>query len=168
MPTIRSTTRSCVLSWGRAWSYLQCFLPSAAAAPALPQCHPPQEALSHLPTQAEWGSEHAAVLRFGGLAINPLPCHKQQAHRGRAVSCPLMWNPWLDQVSLWGLNKLAKAEWRMRSLCKRRTFKKWSLREWSRKWQPRQDSCLENPMDREAWWAAVHGVAKSQTWLVTK
>ena len=24
-------------------------------------------------------------------------------------------------------------------------------------------SCLENPMDRGAWWAAVHGVAKSQT-----
>ena len=28
---------------------------------------------------------------------------------------------------------------------------------------PLQDSCLENPMDRGAWWAAVHGVAKSQT-----
>ena len=25
--------------------------------------------------------------------------------------------------------------------------------------------CLENPMDGEAWWAAVHGVAKSRTWL---
>ena len=24
-------------------------------------------------------------------------------------------------------------------------------------------SCLENPMDREAWWAAVHSVAKSRT-----
>ena len=24
---------------------------------------------------------------------------------------------------------------------------------------------LENPMDGGAWWAAVHGVAKSQTWL---
>ena len=24
---------------------------------------------------------------------------------------------------------------------------------------------VENPMDRGAWWAAVHGVAKSQTWL---
>ena len=26
-------------------------------------------------------------------------------------------------------------------------------------------SCLENPMDREAWRATVHSVAKSQTWL---
>ena len=26
-------------------------------------------------------------------------------------------------------------------------------------------SCLENPMDRGAWWATVHGVAKSQTRL---
>ena len=28
---------------------------------------------------------------------------------------------------------------------------------------PLQYSCLENPMDREAWWATVHGVAKNQT-----
>ena len=26
-----------------------------------------------------------------------------------------------------------------------------------------QYSCLENPMDRGAWWAAVHGVTKSWT-----
>ena len=25
---------------------------------------------------------------------------------------------------------------------------------------PFQDSCLGNPMDTEAWWAAAHGVAK--------
>ena len=30
---------------------------------------------------------------------------------------------------------------------------------------PLQYSCLENPMDRGTWWAAVHGVAKSQTQL---
>ena len=30
---------------------------------------------------------------------------------------------------------------------------------------PFQYSCLENPMDRGAWRAAVHGVAKSQTLL---
>ena len=30
---------------------------------------------------------------------------------------------------------------------------------------PLQYSCLENPMDRGAWRATVHGVTKSQTWL---
>ena len=30
---------------------------------------------------------------------------------------------------------------------------------------PLQYSCLENPMDREAWWATVHGVAESWTRL---
>ena len=30
---------------------------------------------------------------------------------------------------------------------------------------PLQYSCLENPMDRGAWWATVHGVTKSQTRL---
>ena len=30
---------------------------------------------------------------------------------------------------------------------------------------PLQYSCLENPMDRGAWWAAVHGFAKSRTRL---
>ena len=30
---------------------------------------------------------------------------------------------------------------------------------------PLQYSCLENPMDGGAWWATVHGVAKSRTRL---
>ena len=30
---------------------------------------------------------------------------------------------------------------------------------------PLQCSCLENPMDRGAWWATVHGVTKSWTRL---
>ena len=30
---------------------------------------------------------------------------------------------------------------------------------------PLQYSCLENPMDGGAWWATVHGVAKSRTQL---
>ena len=32
-------------------------------------------------------------------------------------------------------------------------------------WYPLQYSCLENSMDREAWQATVHGVAKSWTGL---
>ena len=31
--------------------------------------------------------------------------------------------------------------------------------------KPLQCSCLENPRDRGAWWAAVYGVAQSRTWL---
>ena len=30
---------------------------------------------------------------------------------------------------------------------------------------PLQCSCLENPMDGGAWWAAIYGVAQSQTRL---
>ena len=30
---------------------------------------------------------------------------------------------------------------------------------------PLQYSCLENPVGRGAWWAAVHRVTQSQTWL---
>ena len=30
---------------------------------------------------------------------------------------------------------------------------------------PLQYSCVENPMDRGAWWATVHGTAESQTQL---
>ena len=37
---------------------------------------------------------------------------------------------------------------------------------WRRKWQPTpQCSCLENPRDGGAWWAAVYGVAQSWTRL---
>ena len=36
---------------------------------------------------------------------------------------------------------------------------------WSRK--PLQYPCLGNPMDRRDWWAAVHGITKSQTQLST-
>ena len=36
---------------------------------------------------------------------------------------------------------------------------------WRRQWHPLQYSCLENPVDGGAWWAAVHGVARSRTQL---
>ena len=41
------------------------------------------------------------------------------------------------------------------------------VREIPREWNgnPLQYSCLGNTMDRGAWWATVHGVAKNQTWL---
>ena len=54
--------------------------------------------------------------------------------------------------------------------CKRCEFDSWVGKiPWRRAWQL-QYSCLENPMDRGAWRAAVHRVAKSRTrlkWLST-
>ena len=43
----------------------------------------------------------------------------------------------------------------------------WFISSYSREGNgnPLQYPCLENPMDRGAWWAAVHGVAKSQAQL---
>ena len=52
------------------------------------------------------------------------------------------------------------------SACQRRRceFDPWVRKiPWRRKGNPLQYSCLENPMDRGAWQATVHGVAKSQT-----
>ena len=41
-------------------------------------------------------------------------------------------------------------------------FQSWS---WKDQWRPTPYSCLENPRDGGAWWAAVNGVAKSRTRL---
>ena len=50
--------------------------------------------------------------------------------------------------------------------CRRPQFNPWVGKvPWRRKWQPTLYSCLENSMDRGAWHAAIHGVAKSQPWL---
>ena len=49
---------------------------------------------------------------------------------------------------------------------KRHGFNSWVRKiPWRRAWQPSQDSCLENPMDRGAWQATVHRIAKSRAWL---
>ena len=55
--------------------------------------------------------------------------------------------------------------------CRRRKthgFDPWDRKiSWRKKWQPLHYACLGNPMDRESWWATVHGITKSQTQLST-
>ena len=50
--------------------------------------------------------------------------------------------------------------------CKRHRFDPWSGRSCGvGNGNLLQYSCLENSMNRGAWWATVHGIAKSLTWL---
>ena len=45
--------------------------------------------------------------------------------------------------------------------CRRHRFDPWLGNiPWKRKWQPLQYSCLENPLDKGARWATLHGVTK--------
>ena len=56
------------------------------------------------------------------------------------------------------------------STCQCRRFKRHRFDPWEGNGYPLQYSCLENPMDRGAWQAIVHGAAKSWTplkWLST-
>ena len=50
--------------------------------------------------------------------------------------------------------------------CRRLKFNPWVGKiPWRRTCSPLQYSCLENPMDRGAWWVTVHGVTKNWTRL---
>ena len=59
--------------------------------------------------------------------------------------------------SPWVCKELDMTEW----LCFH--FSLWCIREGNG--NPLQCSCLENPRDKGAWWAAVYGVTQSRTWL---
>ena len=85
----------------------------------------------------------------------------QMGRLGKATS-------YVEMPIIWGLpRQLSDKE--STCQCRRRRrlgFNPWVRKiPWSRKWQPLQNSCLENFMDRGAWWATVHGVTKSQRWL---
>ena len=48
-----------------------------------------------------------------------------------------------------------------RRRCKRHGFNPWVKKiPWKRAWQPTPAFLLENPMDRAAWQATVHGIAE--------
>ena len=70
-------------------------------------------------------------------------------------------SPWASQVVLEVKNQPANA-----GDHKRCRFSPWVGKIlWSRKWQPTPVFLPENPMDRGAWRATVHGVAKGRTGL---
>ena len=87
------------------------------------------------------------------------------------LHCTLVKEEWKGQITSWGLpqclsskkKKKKKIHLQCRS-CRRHRFSPWARKApW--KINPLQDSHLENPTDRGAWWTTVPRVAKSLTWL---
>ena len=81
---------------------------------------------------------------------------------GIVFHCTLPWKiPWTEEPG------------RLQSMGSRRAGYDWvtslslfTFMHWRRKWQPTPVFfCLENPRDGDAWWAAIYGVAQSQTGL---
>ena len=77
------------------------------------------------------------------------------------LSSPLAWKlPWTEEPG--GLQSMGSLgvghDWAT-------SLSLLTFMHWRRKWQPLQCSCLENPRDGGAWWAAVYGVAQGRTRL---
>ena len=73
----------------------------------------------------------------------------------------LAWKiPWMEEpCRLWSMGSLRVGhDWAT-------SFSLFTFMHWRRKWHPLQCSCLENPRDGGAWWAAVYGVTQSWTRL---
>ena len=77
------------------------------------------------------------------------------------TKCLKIWDPLKTMVVIKG------------SFCQCRRYKRYGFDPWSERspgggnGKPLQYSCLENSLDRGAWWAAVHRVTKSRTQLST-
>ena len=71
----------------------------------------------------------------------------------------------LCQSNLAFIKAKAKAKFKGKAIINYKMLDNSEMPHRRRKWHPLQYSCLENPMDRGAWQAAVHGVTKSQTQL---
>ena len=79
----------------------------------------------------------------------------------------LLKNPWVKEEVSREINYVVSYNWMKMKIQHENLWDtaKVGLRGGEGNGNPLQYSCLENPMDGGAWWAAVHGVAKSRTWL---
>ena len=80
---------------------------------------------------------------------------------------PMFFDEWIkySYITNWSFPEWLNDE-ESTGQCRRCGFSPWVGKIlWRGHGNPLQYSCLENPMDRGAWGATVHGIAKSQTQL---
>ena len=79
------------------------------------------------------------------------------APHSSTLSWKIPWTEELGRLQSMGLLRVRHDWWISLSL--------FTFMHWRKNGNPLQCSCLENPRDGGAWWAAVYGVAQSRTWL---
>ena len=100
-----------------------------------------------------------AAVQFCSVSANSFPCSlvKAIAARSSTLAWIIPWTGSLVGCSPWGREELDTTE--------RLHFHFPLSCTGEGNGNPLQCSCLENPRDGGAWWAAVSGVAQSRTWL---
>ena len=94
-----------------------------------------------------------------------LQCMKVKSESEVAQSCPTPSDPMdcsLPGSSIHGIFQAKALEWAATAFS---NIRYQSILTGERNGTPLQCSCLQNPRDGGAWWAAVHGVAKTRTQL---
>ena len=119
---------------------------------------------STLAWKIPWTEEPGGLQSMG---LRRVPCISsfcvlQSVEKAMAAhSSTLAWTiPWMEEPG--GLQSMKSLQVRHDWATSLSLF---TFMHWRRKWQPLQCSCLESPRDSRAWWAAVYGVAQSQTQL---
>ena len=101
-----------------------------------------------------------SVLNFTWIFIPIYGCSSEKAMAPHSNT--LAWKiPWIEEPG------------RLQSMRSLRVGHDWATSLWlftlctgEENGNPLQCSCLENPRDGRAWWAAAYGVAQSRTWLM--
>ena len=128
--------------------------------------HSPYSGFLLLPMVGRWAKkfrQKQGCFWLLGFSIQPIPSLSVDLLTiitMLGVTANIYWAPFICQAlsSFWA-SLVAQ-------VVKRRRFNSWVGKiPGEGNGYPLQLSCLENPMDREAWQATVHGVAKSQTQL---
>ena len=99
-----------------------------------------------------WATQYILFIYFSP----PLPEKAMAPH-----SSTLAWKiPWMEEPGrLQSMGPLRVGhDWAT-------SFSIFTFMHWRRKWQPTPVFSPENPRDGGAWWAAIHGVTQSRTWL---
>ena len=71
----------------------------------------------------------------------------------------------IPSTALWVSSSMSEIRWLAQMFSKTPWFIRCCRAQGEGNGNPLQCSCLENPRDRGAWWAAIYGVAQSQTRL---